>query len=679
MHTTTSRRRGWRFSRLFAAVTALLLAASGSLVATMAAHADEPGYVGQMSDNETYFDMFGGDRHLALMTAGVPYSDTLTGPDWPEGRSTWCWRVSGTLPDGISMTAPAAMVESATATFAGTPTTAGEEYTFTVEIWDCSDGQPFALEFAVIVESGKHATSAYLEAPAFAPYDNIPLLATISGNPPQETAPTGEVDFSAGGDDLGSGTLNVAGTGTDTVSLTRAAVGSVLFTATYDGDDDFSGSSTTATSHIYAPTAIGTVLWNGVAYSGATVRLYAADDVTLSTPIDTDTPAGDGTYELSPGAITAYDDVIAEYVVQVTFPGDVAVYYLSAGPSTGDSSTATRVTPGSWGASLDVERESPPVWSDSTLATPRVGGSYSDGVAATSPNAVTYTVDDGSLPAGLTLHPETGAVTGTPAECDESCTYDFTIKADNGYGSVTKNFTGTLLPAGTPPTWEDDELPPLRVSVAVDDGVEAVGDPTITYAVSDGTLPAGLVLWPATGAITGTPTAAGPYAFTVTATNAFGSVDAIFEGDVEAAPELDLTLDFQAGTSIEEAGSTISADGLQVGSTYTLTMFSTPRVLYTGTVGASGGFSHLVSLPADTPAGAHKLVLTGTAANGTPMSATAWFSLGTNGKILAISYVGPVGGLAATGAEPTSALFLGGALLLLGVVAVAARRRSTAA
>jgi hypothetical protein len=43
-----------------------------------------------------------------------------------------------------------------------------------------------------------------------------------------------------------------------------------------------------------------------------------------------------------------------------------------------------------------------------------------------------------------------------------------------------------------------------------------------TYAVTAGALPAGLVLNPATGVLTGTPTSAGPATFTVTATDANG-------------------------------------------------------------------------------------------------------------------------------------------------------------
>jgi len=253
--------------------------------------------------------------------------------------------------------------------------------------------------------------------------------------------------------------------------------------------------------------------------------------------------------------------------------------------------------------------------------------------------------------------------------------YNFTVKAQNSYGSVTKQFTGTVLPAGVPPTWTDKVLGDLQASASFSDSVAASGDPTIVYTVSAGALPTGLALNAATGAVTGTPTSAGAFDFTLAATNDYGHVDQQFTGTVAAAPVIDLALDFQAGTSITDASSTISAGGLKVGSTYTLTMHSTPVILYTGTIGASGGFTWKVALPADTPAGAHTLILTGVAPDGSTMTARAWFTLGANGKMLAISYSGPTA-LASTGAsDPALPLGIALSLLLFGSLAVIVARR----
>jgi hypothetical protein len=53
----------------------------------------------------------------------------------------------------------------------------------------------------------------------------------------------------------------------------------------------------------------------------------------------------------------------------------------------------------------------------------------------------------------------------------------------------------------------------------------ASGQPAPTYAVATGALPTGLSLNPATGAFGGTPTAAGSFSFTISATNSAGTAN----------------------------------------------------------------------------------------------------------------------------------------------------------
>ncbi|MFG6281045.1 Ig domain-containing protein [Microbacterium sp. 5K110] len=71
--------------------------------------------------------------------------------------------------------------------------------------------------------------------------------------------------------------------------------------------------------------------------------------------------------------------------------------------------------------------------------------------------------------------------------------------------------------------------------------VVATGTAPITWAVTAGSLPAGLSLDAATGAITGTPTAAGAYSFTLTATNGAGSDDQAFSGTVAGTAPVEPT------------------------------------------------------------------------------------------------------------------------------------------
>lgn len=90
--------------------------------------------------------------------------------------------------------------------------------------------------------------------------------------------------------------------------------------------------------------------------------------------------------------------------------------------------------------------------------------------------------------------------------------------------------------------WIDETLADPVAGVPYSDAVRAeYPGASVGFAVTGGALPDGLALDPATGAITGVPTTAGPYSFTLTATFSLPDepVDALsktFSGTVAAAP-----------------------------------------------------------------------------------------------------------------------------------------------
>lgn len=174
--------------------------------------------------------------------------------------------------------------------------------------------------------------------------------------------------------------------------------------------------------------------------------------------------------------------------------------------------------------------EGPPVWTDQVLARPTFQSPYADGVSASGYPAPTYSVTVGSLPVGLGLNPATGAVTGTPTVTGD---YSFTIRALNTRGSITQSFTGRI---GDPPVWTDQTLAPPTLGVVYADQVSASGLPAATYSVSTGSLPPGLALNATTGGLTGTPTTAGSYSFTLRAANPLGAVTASFSMGLGGAP-----------------------------------------------------------------------------------------------------------------------------------------------
>lgn len=161
----------------------------------------------------------------------------------------------------------------------------------------------------------------------------------------------------------------------------------------------------------------------------------------------------------------------------------------------------------------------PPVWSDITLAsTFRVNSAYSDAVAATG-GTVSYSVSEGSLPAGIELNTTTGAITGTPTTVD---TYTFTIRATNAGGFISQAYTRSVVAEAS--DWIDNVLElEMRVGTAYSDSISASGT-GVEYTVSEGSLPDGITLNSTTGTVTGTPTSPGPYDFTILATNDSGGV-----------------------------------------------------------------------------------------------------------------------------------------------------------
>lgn len=144
---------------------------------------------------------------------------------------------------------------------------------------------------------------------------------------------------------------------------------------------------------------------------------------------------------------------------------------------------------------------------------------YSASLASTGGSgAVAWSVTVGSLPAGLTLNANTGAITGTPTTAGTS---NFTVQAaDSGtpQQKVTKALSITIVQQLVVTT---SALPSGAITSTYSATLSSSGGtPAVTWAITVGSLPAGLTLNAATGAITGTPTGpSGMSNFTVQATD----------------------------------------------------------------------------------------------------------------------------------------------------------------
>jgi hypothetical protein len=194
---------------------------------------------------------------------------------------------------------------------------------------------------------------------------------------------------------------------------------------------------------------------------------------------------------------------------------------LSGTPTTAATSTPTiRVTDSASVASSTAF--SLTVTSPSALAitttSPLPGGTagvaYSTILTASGGTApYTWSLLSGTLPAGLAISGQ--LITGTPTTAGTSA---FTVKVtDNAAATATLAVSLTIASTLAVTT---ASLPGGTVGVSYTTTLAAANGTTpYTWAVTAGSLPAGLVLDPAAGTITGTPSAAGVSTLTITVTD----------------------------------------------------------------------------------------------------------------------------------------------------------------
>ena len=151
-----------------------------------------------------------------------------------------------------------------------------------------------------------------------------------------------------------------------------------------------------------------------------------------------------------------------------------------------------------------------------------VNSSYSASCAAAlGTGPYTYSIVQGALPPGVTLSSSTGAITGTVTLAG---TYSYTVQALDSSAPaqvvIQQAPSFTVLPAPEALTCTIPSTGVVATAYAGSTCAPTGGTPPYAFAISTGTLPPGLALDPALGAITGTPTAPGTYGFTIQITDA---------------------------------------------------------------------------------------------------------------------------------------------------------------
>jgi cyclophilin family peptidyl-prolyl cis-trans isomerase len=215
------------------------------------------------------------------------------------------------------------------------------------------------------------------------------------------------------------------------------------------------------------------------------------------------------TYSLTAGALPGG--------LSVSTAGVISGTPNTAGTFTGTITSTNRA--GSFPQAFSITINQAPAFTSSVpTTTGLLGTAYSFTSAASGFPAPTFSVPANTLPTGLNLNPTTGVISGTPSATG---VFSGTLTASNGIGSnATQAFTITInqAPAFTSSTPTNSGT----FNTAYNFSCTASGFPAPSFSVATGALPTGLSL-STSGVISGTPTAAGTYTGTLSASNGIGS------------------------------------------------------------------------------------------------------------------------------------------------------------
>lgn len=327
------------------------------------------------------------------------------------------------------------------------------------------------------------------------------------------------------------------------------------------------------------------------AASGQTVSVnYASADGTATA--GSDYVARSGTLTFAPGT-TAQG-------VAITVNGDTAVEpneTFSVALSGVSNASIARAT----GTGTIINDDAVVTVGPASLPSATAGSAYSQNLSASGGTApYSFAVTAGALPAGLTLSPA-GVLSGTPTATGS---FNFTASATDSGNPTTGSRAYALVVAGANVILPATTLPAGTAGQAYSSAITpaAGGIAPYTYAVTAGALPAGITLNSATGAVTGTPTSAGNFAFSVTATDSTSGTASqatqsyavtIAAPTIVVAPSALPTA--TRGTAYSQ---TLTASGGTAPYTYTLSAGSLPAGLtlasngtLSGTATAEGSFT----------------------------------------------------------------------------------------
>ena len=532
---------------------------------------------------------------LTAPAANVAYSVALGASG---GTAPYSYAItSGALPTGLS-------VNTSTGLLSGTPSVPGA-YNFTVTVTDTY---------------GATAGRAYSGTVSAGPPIAAPLNITVAAN----SSANAVALIINGGTATSVAVTSAASHGTATASGT-----SITYSPTpgYHGTDSFTytatnGSGTSSPATVTVTVAAPTISISPLSLPNATI------DTAYSQTISSSGSLAPYSYAISSGSLPAG---------------------LSLSPAGALSGTPT--VSGNFNFTVTASDAGTPVstgaraYSFTVNAVPPVAGAVSATVAAnSSANPITLNLSGGaatsvavaSAPSHGTATASGTAITYTPT-AGYSGADSFTYTATNSSGTSSPATVTVTIGAptiGISPT----VLSATTASVPFTTSLSASGgNAPYTYSITSGSVPSGLALNPATGSLSGIPSAAGPYTFTVTATDANSATGSrSYSGTVQVAQPVAGALSATVAANSSANPITLNLSG---GAATSVAVASAPSH---GTATASG--TGITYTPAAGYSGADSFTYTATNSSGTSSPAP-----------VAITISAPSIGISPTVLSPTTA------------------------
>jgi len=139
------------------------------------------------------------------------------------------------------------------------------------------------------------------------------------------------------------------------------------------------------------------------------------------------------------------------------------------------------------------------------------------------------------------------------------------------------------------------------------------------------------------------------------------------------------TVRLSSSTAANGSSVIVTGSGFRPATTVRIVLHSTPMTLGDATVNAETGFRFTARIPSSTPAGSHRLEVSGTAVDGTPRTVSTPLRVTAASRATDATVADPSGAaageLAFTGSADPVAATIGGVLLAAGVLLVTIRRR----